>query len=846
MATSIDAIGQQVAVVKQDFHPLQQNFNDIATGIQDLQSSHEGAQQGILKMEETMAPIQLLPSVEQDVKSLGAVMQEVRESVMQLNEQIGRTPDLSPKRATASPSNLYPYANEATLRLCQRPSILYDVCEGLIASREHPYSNTPRPKSPWASYFCDCGPFYKIGRAISMTFSASRGAGGFSLSPVFAVANFVRRSQSPAFQLFNDAYKLRHAVLAGKHNLTQSMDIWFRGQSNHSDWDIERLAVYLEEMPLKLFTLFANKQASVYDRDQRGGTLLHDITFLALDLGPLQFQLIKPIEKLAAFIIDCGVDTTASVERMFSYNMASQDALSLAVSPFIKRGPSSKLQSLSEPHISQILLHYGCQFTSVDPNWKIGYQSSIIAACHIFPDLAIGCSPLALAVINRCETEVHLAHTSSRAPTALQLSVGWLKGMKMLLDAGALPDYAFSQAIRMDDVDAVRMLFEYNCSAPPGILWSSDNEEMQNLLFQHFLQQRNRLRDLALKTLPKSRQDALMLSSEEVLDTAAIPVFRELVSLYGRDNVILKGLHPGYGSLGGRSEVYDGYHVKPRLAERLHSAGFHCIDEMNRYGKTPIMKCLRHYSACWETILWYLEKGACPNYQAPNPHSTALHIVHWDLPGLGRTAVLKRLNSICNLYILDECECYCSSFGCSVVQSHLGRWGVEWVKNWSGSQNSLKEWLMENSIPWMTEYYHFELCRSEVFERLGMKHTCNHMYPRDPSDDEAAEIRSEESELHEQLEVILQAYKRARINFSGPFFDFWSDWWSRLNDILPELPRVRFGNWTGEFSSAGGEEEDFMVILERIFGHDEDLFEDTGLPEFFECVEDWGDCKKIA
>ena len=111
MVASIGAIGQQVAVVKQDFQPLQQSFNDIATEIQVLRSSHKEAQEGIVKMEDTIAPIQLLPSIEQDTKSLSLVMREVRERVMQLNERIGHIPDLSSKPAMTSPSKVHSHVS---------------------------------------------------------------------------------------------------------------------------------------------------------------------------------------------------------------------------------------------------------------------------------------------------------------------------------------------------------------------------------------------------------------------------------------------------------------------------------------------------------------------------------------------------------------------------------------------------------------------------------------------------------------------------------------------------------------------------------------------------------------
>ena len=414
--------------------------------------------------------------------------------------------------------------------------------------------------------------------------------------------------------------------------------------------------------------------------------------------------------------------------------------------------------------------------------------------------------------------------------------------MKILLDAGASPERAIYEAVKLSNVDAVRMLLECDCSVWSSLIWLSDDEEIQSLLFQHLLQRRSRLHRLALKALPKSRQDELMLFSDTILDASATRVYKELTSLYGEGSIKLRGLEPGW-----ERTVYHCRYIKLRLAERLYSAGFRRINEVDESGQTPI---LRSFGNCvrWEAIPWYLEKGVCPTYQLPGPHSNALHLIRWDSFGPGRAAVLKRLNSVCNLYHLDGCECYCSSFGCSVVQSHLKPRGVNNRSrrtSWTEKQHFLKEWLIDNFIPWMMEHYHFELCRLEIFERLGMGHTC--CKPHDQflrryifmPDDERAEIRHEDSELKGQLETILQAYKRARINFSGSFFDFWSDWWRKLDAILPALREDKSGIWTQDSPSINEEEEYFVAILERTFGHDEDPFEDTGLADFFEFVENW-------
>ena len=50
---------------------------------------------------------------------------------------------------------------------------------------------------------------------------------------------------------------------------------------------------------------------------------------------------------------------------------------------------------------------------------------------------------------------------------------------------------------------------------------------------------------------------------------------------------------------------------------------------------------------------------------------------------------------------------------------------------------------------------------------------------------------------------------------------------------------TRKQEWDLDAPSISEEEEYFVAILGRTFGHDEDPFEDTGLADFFEFVENW-------
>lgn len=243
------------------------------------------------------------------------------------------------KLVITSPSGVHSHANEVALRPCQHPSLLHDAYEGLVPSRANLVSHIPYLKASRTSYFCECGPFYQskasyshdrtgtsfkresrhrpgclsrkqswqltfrsvlipiVGKAISATFSASRGTSGFSLSLMFIVANSVERSQSPAFQLFDDVYELRHKVFVEERETTagfifveeneptSGLVFGEKGQYYVWKWNIETLRECLEDMPLKLWALFTISLISKRLNFKRikfvTGTIISRLGFLA-------------------------------------------------------------------------------------------------------------------------------------------------------------------------------------------------------------------------------------------------------------------------------------------------------------------------------------------------------------------------------------------------------------------------------------------------------------------------------------------------------------------------------------------------------------------------------------
>ena len=87
-----------------------------------------------------------------------------------------------------------------------------------------------------------------------------------------------------------------------------------------------------------------------------------------------------------------------------------------------------------------------------------------------------------------------------------------------------------------------------------------------------------------------------------------------------------------------------------------------------------------------------------------------------------------------------------------------------------------------------------ELCRLEIFERLGMAHTCCEFKHKTcaygerfvPSDEDCHELHEEDKYFSQALELYMCIYRYLRREHSGPFSNFWCSWWTTTNEILPE------------------------------------------------------------
>jgi len=173
---------------------------------------------------------------------------------------------------------------------------------------------------------------------------------------------------------------------------------------------------------------------------------------------------------------------------------------------------------------------------------------------------------------------------------------------------------------------------------------------------------------------------------------------------------------------------------------------------------------------------------------------------HWEPDAEHVASLVKTLATRCDATERDGCECFCSQGGCLPLRSFLIRKAFRPSLLRDTRHLILQEWcegcLLDGAL---TALYFEDAVRVEVFERLGMAHTCCHMAPlsishsirpegmRCVSDEERHQLQDEDSELHEQLGLVMKAYRRyAQEHVNWPREDTLKGWWPLLDEILPE------------------------------------------------------------
>lgn len=90
----------------------------------------------------------------------------------------------------------------------------------------------------------------------------------------------------------------------------------------------------------------------------------------------------------------------------------------------------------------------------------------------------------------------------------------------------------------------------------------------------------------------------------------------------------------------------------------------------------------------------------------------------------------------------------------------------------------IDEWQAGNTLT--------AICRVELFERLGMAHTCYRAWNgHGPA--ERHRLREEDSHLNDHLSLLMAEYKHTRKLAAATSWEFWDSWWRVVDMILPPL-----------------------------------------------------------
>ncbi len=374
----------------------------------------------------------------------------------------------------------------------------------------------------------------------------------------------------------------------------------------------------------------------------------------------------------------------------------------------------------------------------------------------------------------------------------VELAIGWPNGLQRLLDAGFVADSGLRLSICMDDLRSTEMIlaapnFPIEKDAWVIVLHESgtSSQQIEEVVVKSFARRRQALAALAIKELPEEDLFILGVSNEKPLDTAALSIYN---ALFGRYQLPSR-----------------------RLLDSLYTNGFELVDPLDAQGRTPLLlACQEFHGLSWDremiqSIHWLLDKGACPEFSCGDSYPNVLFYIAncWALmirdgpqPLTGDFEYLiRRSASLCNPICPDYCQCYCSSAGCLPFYKI---WKcdpkIEYFHESCKAISSdtlflfLDKWL---SLCGLDEGQ-YELCykeafRLEVFDRLGMAHTCCGHQGSSMDDNDGKHLQEEDSELEEQLDLIIQAYQNRCNKHSGGLKDFWETCVQELDWILPEL-----------------------------------------------------------
>ena len=368
----------------------------------------------------------------------------------------------------------------------------------------------------------------------------------------------------------------------------------------------------------------------------------------------------------------------------------------------------------------------------------------------------------------------------------LCFAVGWSAGARILLDNAADPSAAVHCAILYEDEATLEILLDRGCrlnaqstrsiddqgfwscnifaySAFSFALWRERAQKIINptviaLIVQALAASRQKLMDLAKRcnSVPELKRCGWNDPYNKLLvsDTVAMTLTRSLLE---------KDIHPPPALWPStRESVYHDGWMTATAANQLFLAGFKEVDLMSDLDRTPLLvnahftrSDIIERSRC---LYWFLDHGPV---RVVFPHLNHCNLAHVLAANLGREwhpeppasdqfeircntdlimkaraclpAVLDRVFSLVAPSLTDKCKCFCSSAGCLPVHALIKHMALkdsdpqgrrDFGSTFKDEQKVLKLWSQCSTTNPEKHSERSEFCRLQIFNRLGMRHTC--------------------------------------------------------------------------------------------------------------------------
>lgn len=575
--------------------------------------------------------------------------------------------------------------------------------------------------------------------------------------------------------------------------------------------DIKKVFELLYE---RLAIAFESGKSSPRDQTKDGVTILHEVIVLGMSVLAMQEDLYFVLDKIIGLLINGGADPNASFNGISPLCLVFDRLSCIFYSP----------TALKQLRLDQILKKYN---GTISEEFRLAKEPDAAGLFLHNQDLIldVGNSRILSAVARRSEDDLRILIRASAedletvTPHPLALAIGWPAGLAILLESGIKPSVAIEAAITQEDVQSVELLLDYGC---PIFFQAQGDDEPYSLieyamdtgspvsiisiLTERIAGRRRALFKVASENLPEAYLQSILGKRESIgslLDYRADMIFQQLQQI-GMDGI--QNLYPGT-----EVTIYHSHGMTHSTASTFYQTGFHDIDIPDETGRTPMTKRISDglHRDGFRLMLWYLRQGADPCRKIPEGPNLLhffscfatdfLTLEVWDRDawgGCNAIGVFGELYDFSCLRGTDECSCWCSSTGCTPVALVLK--GCRIGTDASSTNNLMRRRRFLFHLPryssmrlQLTQQIYEDICRLEIFDRLGMAHTCGKYEEyaffqyRSSDSEERHELQDEDSELKTILDAYLELYLGILDTYSGDFEIFWIAWLITLELFLP-------------------------------------------------------------